>query len=57
MPVKLAETSSWWGVVSVGVEVDGGGAGVVVFLDRGIVSPWKGVVGGRVDGGASDETC
>ena len=28
----------------VGVEVDVGGAGVVVFLDRGIVSPWKGVV-------------
>jgi hypothetical protein len=29
--------------VRVGVEVDVGGAGVVVFLDRGIVSPWKGV--------------
>ena len=42
MPVKQAETSSWRREVRVGAE--GGGAGVVVFLDRGIVSPWKGVV-------------
>ena len=35
--------SSWRRVVRVGVEEEAG-AGVVVFLDRGIVSPWKGVV-------------
>jgi hypothetical protein len=39
MPVKQAEMSSWRREVRVGEEVDVGGAGVVVFLDRGIVSP------------------
>jgi hypothetical protein len=43
MQVKQAEMSSWRRVESVGVDV--GGAGVVVFLGRGIVSPWKGVMG------------
>jgi hypothetical protein len=57
MPVKQAEISSLRRVVRVGVEMWGAGAGVVVFLGRGIVSPWKGVVGGRVEGGASNETC
>jgi hypothetical protein len=48
MPVKQAEKSSWRREVRVGVDV--GGAGVVVFLDRGIVSPWKGVRGCRALG-------
>jgi hypothetical protein len=41
MPVKQAEMSSWRRVERVGAEVDVGGAVVVVFLSRGIVSPWK----------------
>ena len=41
--LAMAWMSSWRRVASVGVEERG--AGVVVFLGRGRVSPWKGVKG------------